>query len=298
MGGDAFTEGELAVVRRAYARQMLAVAGVQDERIEHAFAAIRREDFLGGEPWQFMRYPVVVPLPQNDRAAIYQDVVIALHSHRGVNNGSPSLHAKMLHDLAVEPGQHIAHIGAGAGYYTAMLAELAGPAGRVSAYEFDADLAGRAAANLERWPNVTVHQADGAQAPADSVDRIYVNFGVAAPAALWIDHLKPGGKLLFSLGAPHPNARTKFPRHTARGAALLIDRQPNGFAAKWLYPAYYVCAEGELAGDEKSELALFDAFEKGGIEFIKSLRWNEASDPARCWYWTPRWALSYDPLPG
>jgi protein-L-isoaspartate O-methyltransferase len=32
----------------------------------------------------------------------------------------------MLNDLAVEPGQHIAQIGVGAGYYTAMLAELTG----------------------------------------------------------------------------------------------------------------------------------------------------------------------------
>jgi protein-L-isoaspartate(D-aspartate) O-methyltransferase len=296
VGGKAFTDAELAVVRRAYARQMMAAAGVQNERVEAAFAAVRREDFLCAPPWQFMRWPPTPAPPRDDPVSIYQDVVIALQADRGVNNGSPSLHAMMLHDLAVEPGQHVAHIGAGAGYYTAMLAELVEPTGHVSAYEFDADLAERARANLKPWPNVTVHQADGAQAPTDRVDRIYVNFGVAAPAAAWLDHLKPGGKLLFAIGAPHPNARTKFPRHTARGAALLIDRQPNGFAAKWLYPAYYVCAEGELAGDEKSELALYDAFEKGGIEFIKSLRWNEPADPARCWYWTPRWALSYDPL--
>ena len=223
-------------------------------------------------------------------------MVIALQPDRGVNNGSPSLHAKMLHDLAVEPGQHVAHIGAGAGYYTAMLAELVGPSGQVSAYEFDTELAERARVNLAPWPNVTVNAADGAQAPADMVDRIYVNFGVAATAASWLDHLAPGGKLLFALGALHPNARAKFPRHAAKGAALLIDCRPNGFAAQWLYPAYYVCAEGDLTGDEQSELALFAAFDKGGIEFVKSLRWNETVDSARCWYWTPRWALSYDAL--
>ena len=286
----------MAVVRRAFARQMLAVAGVQDERVEAAFTAIRRETFLGPPPWQFVRWPRSPALPHDDPVAVYQDVVIALQPGRGVNNGSPSLHAMMLHDLAVAPGQHVAHIGAGAGYYTAMLAELVGPSGRVSGYEFDADLAARAQANLKPWPNVAVIKADGAQAPTDMVDRIYVNFGVAAPPASWLDRLKPDGKLLFALGAPHPDARAKFPRHAARGAALLIERQATGFAARYLYPAYYVCAEGELAGGEDEELALFAAFERGGMEFIRSLRVNETVDPARCWYWHPRWALSYDAL--
>jgi protein-L-isoaspartate(D-aspartate) O-methyltransferase len=291
-----FDEAALATVRRAFARQMMAIAGVQDDRVEQAFASVRREDFLGSEPWRFVLWRQESTLPHNDPACIYQDIVIALAPERGVNNGSPSLHAKMLHDLAVESGQHVAHIGAGAGYYTAMLAELVGRSGRVTAFEFDETLAARAHANLAAWSNVVVVTADGAGAPAEMVDRIYVNFGVAAPAASWIEHLAPNGKLLFSLGVPHPDVRERFPRHAAQGAALLIDRRSNGLAARWLYPAYYVCAEGELAGDRDSELALHTAFKRGGIEFVKSLRWNTPADATRCWYSTAHWSLSYDPL--
>ena len=47
-----FSESELAVIRRSFARQMMALANVWDARIEQAFATIRREDFLGSEPWQ------------------------------------------------------------------------------------------------------------------------------------------------------------------------------------------------------------------------------------------------------
>jgi protein-L-isoaspartate O-methyltransferase len=47
---------------------------------------------------------------------------------------------------------------------------------------------------------VTVISGDGGSALSESVDRVYVNFGVAAPMA--IDNLKPGGKLLFALGVP------------------------------------------------------------------------------------------------
>ena len=293
-----FDQEGLAIVRRAYARQMLAHAGVRNDRLERVFAMIRREDFLGTDPWRIAQHPPGPPLPVNDRVYAYQDAVFALVPERGVNNGSPSLHAKMLNDLAVEPGQHIAHIGAGAGYYTAMLAELTGASGRITAIEFDETLAERARVNLAAWRHVTVISGDGGSALSESVDRVYVNFGVAAPAASWIDNLKPGGKLLFALGVPHPDVRAKFPRHSARGSAFLIGRIANGFAARWLYPAYYVCAEGSLAGDTDAELALYQAFERGGYESVRSLRWNEPTDPARCWYWTPRWSLTFDALEG
>jgi len=36
-----FDEAELAIVRRAFARQMMAIANVQDERVEHALASVR-----------------------------------------------------------------------------------------------------------------------------------------------------------------------------------------------------------------------------------------------------------------
>jgi protein-L-isoaspartate(D-aspartate) O-methyltransferase len=282
MPGRPFDEDELAIVRRAFARQMMTISGVQDEHLEQVFATIRRERFLGPAPWQIVRWPPGPPLWSADPVCLYQDVVLALAPERGVNNGSPSLHAKMLHDLAVQPGQHVAHIGIGGGYYSAMLAELVGPAGCVTAFEFDANLAGLARANLAAWRNVTVVTADGAQAPTEAVDRIYVNFGVAAPAAPWIERLVLGGKLLFSLGAPHPLKRERFPRHAAQGAALLIEKRPNGLAARHLYPAYYVCAEGGLTGEADAEQALFTAFEGGGIERVQSLRWNEPADPAHC----------------
>jgi protein-L-isoaspartate(D-aspartate) O-methyltransferase len=287
-------EAGLALVRRAYARQMLGVAGIRNERLERVFATIRREDFLGADPWRIVvPYAAGPELPVNDPVYVYQDVVLALAPERGVNNGSPSLHARMLNDLAVEPDQHIAHIGAGAGYYTAMLAELTGASGHVTAIELDPTLAERARANLVAWPQVKVISGDG-HVLAERFDRIYVNFAVAAPAASWIEHLEPGGKLLLILGAPNP-VRAKFPRHAARGAALLIDRMTNGLAARWLYPAYFVCAEGALTGDAAAEVALFQAFERGGIEFVRSLRWNEKTDPMRCWYWTPQWSLAYEP---
>ncbi len=45
------TDEELNIVRSAFARQILAVAGVaENAALEHAFKTVRREDFLGTEP--------------------------------------------------------------------------------------------------------------------------------------------------------------------------------------------------------------------------------------------------------
>ena len=48
-------QAELRIIRAAYARQILA-ARVDDPRLEAAFGAVRREDFLGPGPWPIMRW--------------------------------------------------------------------------------------------------------------------------------------------------------------------------------------------------------------------------------------------------
>ena len=49
-------DSELLIVRRAYAKQVMAAADIADRRIEAAFAAVPREDFLGRGPWQILRW--------------------------------------------------------------------------------------------------------------------------------------------------------------------------------------------------------------------------------------------------
>ena len=87
--GRALSRDELAIVRRAYARQMLAILGVDNPPIEAAYAAVPREAFLGPAPWTasspFTGYR---PLSGRDPVVLYQDLLIALDPARGVNNGS------------------------------------------------------------------------------------------------------------------------------------------------------------------------------------------------------------------
>lgn len=101
------TARELQILRRAFARQMPAIAGVAgNRRLEAAFARVRREDFLGAEPWLIAGGASgPLQLPSNDPIFAYQNVLFSLAPSRGVNNGEPALHARLLDALAPQPGR-------------------------------------------------------------------------------------------------------------------------------------------------------------------------------------------------
>ena len=98
-------------------------------------------------------------------------------------------------------GAHVVHVGAGTGYYSAILAEIVGRTGRVTAIEIDPALAARAQENLTcAWPQVTVVAGDGfAFRPDQPADAIVVNAGVTHFSAVWLDTLAENGRLLVPL---------------------------------------------------------------------------------------------------
>jgi protein-L-isoaspartate(D-aspartate) O-methyltransferase len=142
-------KSELDIVRRAYAKQIMAEFGTTDRRVEKAFATVSREAFLGPGPWQIVRWNRgYVITPSRDPVYVYDDVVVAILPERHLNNGQPSLHARLIASAAPKAGEHVVHIGVGLGYYTAILSCLVGRRGRVTAIEYDPGLAARSAYNL------------------------------------------------------------------------------------------------------------------------------------------------------
>jgi protein-L-isoaspartate(D-aspartate) O-methyltransferase len=148
-------EQELAIIRHAYAKQVLAQVQVDNPRLEQAFAEVHREDFLGPGPWAIPRWQgEYVRTPSADPVYLYIDSVVQIIAERHLNNGQPSGHAKWIASASIKPGEHVVHVGAGTGYYTAILACLAGPSGEVTGIEVDAGLAARA---RDRTANVPIY---------------------------------------------------------------------------------------------------------------------------------------------
>jgi protein-L-isoaspartate(D-aspartate) O-methyltransferase len=285
-------EPELQAVRLAYAQQTLAGANVVDERLQGAFAAVRREDFLPPGPWPILQLQDGTYRNTSDAnpAHLYTDDLIGIAPERGINNGQPRLHAELLSFAAIRAGEHVVHVGAGAGYYSAIMSELAGSDGRVTAIEFAEDLAARATKNLSDRANVSVIHGDGSVVAFDDADVIYVNAGATRPAETWLDRLRVGGRLTLPLTTREGFAPVRS-ADVRRGGVFRIIRNNDGFLARWISGvAIYPC---EGMRDPVSERALAAAFEGGGWERVTRLVRRDDLPAAECWLKGPGWCLTY-----
>jgi protein-L-isoaspartate(D-aspartate) O-methyltransferase len=263
-------ESDAAEYRRFYAQYITLRAGTANARLLQAFANTPREPFAGTRPWQVPTAEGYVAAPPDDPYFLYQDVVIALDAAKSIHCGKPSLHAKLLARLAVPEGSTILHLGAGSGYYTAILAELTGPKGRVIAYEIEPGLAARAAGSLAAKPWVEIIATSATTAALPDADLIYVNTGVFEPAPNWIAALNPGGRLLFPLQSP-----------AREGAMVLATRPPAGGA----WPLEFITQAGVALStgthDAETGQRLLAAFRSGRKPL--ALRFD-AVIPDECWF--------------
>jgi protein-L-isoaspartate(D-aspartate) O-methyltransferase len=223
-------ETELEIVRRSYAKRVMFAAGVHDRRVEAGFASVSREHFLGRGPWSILRWNSgYVPTPSRNPVYIYDDVLIGTVPERGLNNGQPSLHALLVASAAPRCGEHAVRVGAGLGYYTAILAHLVGRRGRVTAIEYDPALATKLAANFKGKPNVRCIQGDGTRVEFDIADVIYVNAGATRPADIWLDRLANGGRLILPLTTTQGFMGAAAVPIERRGAVFRIERRGEDF---------------------------------------------------------------------
>jgi protein-L-isoaspartate(D-aspartate) O-methyltransferase len=175
-------------LRAFFARYVAACGGVRGSQIEQAFATVRREAFAGPGPWSIYLLGVgYIDTPDDDMAFLHQDTLVALDVKRGVNIGQPSAHARWLGALDLREGEVVLQVGAGTGYYTAILAHLVGGEGRVHAYEIDPRFASRARKNLQDLPQVVVQARSGIVDDLPKVDAIYVCAGITQPCWAWLD---------------------------------------------------------------------------------------------------------------
>ena len=248
----------------------------------HAFASVPREQFLGAGPWR-LRHLVdgYWDSPDDDPKWIYHDVLVALDESKGLNNGEPGLWARHFDSLSVQPGERVLQIGAGSGYYTAILAELVGADGKVHGLEIETNLADAAAANLKDWPQASVAATDGSADVGGPYDVVVAFAGATAPKGEWLDTLADGGRMLL----PMTGSREWG------GFMLKIERQGEQLAARsagWV--GFYPCAGARTADAEEAlTKALADAV---GQRALKSLRRDSHLRDDTCWLHGDGWCLS------
>jgi protein-L-isoaspartate(D-aspartate) O-methyltransferase len=259
----------LAACREFYARMAAAGGGQLRADLERAFEMVPRELFLGRGPWLAVS-PISgppVPTPTDDPIHIYQNVLFALDSQKRINNGEPFLHGQLLGALAPARGDAVLHVGCGTGYYTAILALLVGPSGKVVGREIEPELARRAAENLSPWDNVEVSVTSGVSNDLPQCDAIYVNAGATHPPACWLDALNDGGRLLLPLSGTQASRA---------GVSLLVTRRGGSFAARVTgYCAFVACRDAWHAGEATHITA---AVWSGKIWKAQSLVRNDEAD--------------------
>jgi len=276
--------------RAAYAKAMTEGLGPAAEAVERAFASVPREAFLGPGPWKRFGLAGSEPTPDADPAHVYENALFELDGALGINNGEPRLWAATLASANIAKGETILHVGTGSGYYTAIMAELVGPTGRVIGAEIEPHLAERSRANLKPWPNAEALAVNGLEAQTPPLDLVIASAGLSTVPAVWLQRLKEGGRLVMPLTAegdwPTPNGGVW---HGGFGAMLVVRREGDRYAARFTQPvAFYPCIG---ARDPASEDALRQAFTTRKLADVKSLHLAPAEPDDSCWVQGAGWWL-------
>ena len=284
------SEADLAEARRRYAQELRFVANVKSEIVVRAFASVRREDFLGPGPWQILDYAMngYWQTEDDDPAHLYHNVLVAIDQSRELNNGQPALWAHLLDRIALTTGERVLHIGAGVGYYSAIMAEIVGPGGRVLAIEIDPRLAARADENLAGRANVEVMASDGCAYRPGPTDVIIVNAGVTHPQPHWLDSLPVGGRLLVPLTGAKGG-----------GGYLRVTRVDAGYAARFVTPVgIFPAVNGRDAEAERRLKAAFEQIAyRDVVDRVRSLRRDAHEADDGCWLHAPDFCLSGNRVP-
>jgi protein-L-isoaspartate(D-aspartate) O-methyltransferase len=281
------TDDDLEQIRRAYAERLRVSGRLKSSALVEALARVPRERFLGPGPWQIVS-PGAPPAgfkytatPDANPKHLYADVLVAIDASRGLNNGQPSGLASWIDALDLRSGERVIHIGCGTGYYTAILADIVGPTGRVIAVDIDVQLAHRARTNLAGYNHVEVWYGDDVPFEPGSADAVFVNAGVTHPLPGWLDVLALGGRLLIPLTATGPDG-------FSTGGMFLLVRSRAGFAVRCVSGvAIYSCI-----GARDADLNLELWRRRGTERQVRSFRRDAHEPDTTCWLHTPNGCFS------
>src|SRR5437763_6247207 len=169
--------------RLSMVEQQLRRRGIHDERVLAAMKRVPRHEFVLPKDW-----------PE-----AYADRPIAIAEHQ--TTSQPYMIAAMLQAAEIERADRVLEIGAGSGYQTALLAELAT---QVFAIDRHPTLVEQARQVLERlgYKNITLVAGDGTMGlpQAAPFNAIVVSAAAPQPPPAWVEQLAVGGRLVVPVG--------------------------------------------------------------------------------------------------
>jgi protein-L-isoaspartate(D-aspartate) O-methyltransferase len=175
-----------AAERWAMVERQLRQRGIHDQRLLAAMLKVPRHEFVSRQHWSeaYADHPLLIGEQQT--------------------TSQPYMIAAMVQAAEIKAEDRVLEIGAGSGYQTAVIAELAS---QVFAVERYPSLAENARQALERlgYRNVKIVAGDGSLGLQESAPYDAIIVSAAAPQAppALIEQLAPGGRLLIPVGDTH-----------------------------------------------------------------------------------------------
>ena len=157
--------------------------GIRDERLLAAMSKVPRHEFVSQQNWNEAYADHPVPIAEKQTTS------------------QPYMIAAMVQAAQIKPEDRVLEIGAGSGYQTALLAELAS---QVFAVERYSSLAEAAQKTLERlgYRNAKIVTGDGSLGLPEAAPYDAIIVSAAAPRIpqAIVDQLAVGGRLLIPVG--------------------------------------------------------------------------------------------------
>jgi protein-L-isoaspartate(D-aspartate) O-methyltransferase len=288
----------LAAQRRFFAEEIDAVCNLKTEALVDALATVERERFLPPGPWAILSAADYLPgsvatprlTPDADPRRVYHNIGIAIDPSRQLFNGQPGTLAAWIDALELTPGARVLHIGCGLGYYTAVMALIAGPTGRVVACEVDEALATEARERLSALEWAEVRHSDASQVLDGSFDAILVNAGVTHPLETWLDALAPGGRMVLPLTTSMPGMGSTL----GKGLIWMLTKAATGDASDFAARAVGVVAIYSAVGvrDAAMTVRIVTAMSTPQWVSVKRLRRDQHLESSSCWLHGPSFCLS------
>lgn len=172
-----------AAERGCMVDQQLRQRGISDERLLAAMAKVPRHEFVSPQNWPEAYADHPIPIAEQQTTS------------------QPYMIAAMVQAAGIKPEDRVLEIGAGSGYQTAVLAELAS---QVFAVERYASLTEAARTTLERlgYRNAKVVTGDGSLGfpEAAPYDAIIVSAAAPRIPPALVEQLAAGGRLVVPVG--------------------------------------------------------------------------------------------------